>query len=196
MAKQCYPVTAGRRLSLGRCDPGGGWAVVFEIRQFGDPVLRSKAAPDALFDDFLRRLTEGMLNTLRAGGQRSPPIRSAVSSAVRCGDRRRGVCARQPAHRRDNAGDDDRYRDCLSSITGIGVEAERCQGVVVSGQDAEGRPLRFEVTGRIHDAARDGPPRRSTGAEPHGPVGAQAGRATAARTPAGEQLSLIASSAR
>ena len=57
--------------------------MAFEIRQFGDPVLRSKAAPDALFDDFLRRLTEGMLNTLRAGGQRSSPIRSAVSSAVR-----------------------------------------------------------------------------------------------------------------
>src|SRR5215216_5442417 len=68
--KQCYPVTVGRRSSLGRYDPGGGWAVAFEIRQFGDPVLRSKAAPDALFDDSLRHLTEGMLNTLlRAGGR-------------------------------------------------------------------------------------------------------------------------------
>jgi peptide deformylase len=37
---------------------------------------------------------------------------------------------------------------CLS-IPGVGVEVERHSGVVVSGQDAEGRPVRFEVEGEV-----------------------------------------------
>jgi peptide deformylase len=56
--------------------------VAFEIRQFGDPVLRSKAAPDALFDDFLRRLTEGMLNTLQAGSARRQSDRPSQARFV------------------------------------------------------------------------------------------------------------------
>ena len=37
---------------------------------------------------------------------------------------------------------------CLS-IPGIGVEVERHSGVVVSGRDEEGRPVRYEVAGEI-----------------------------------------------
>ena len=72
------------------------------------------------------------------------------------------------------------------SIPGIGVEVERHEGVVVSGQDAEGRPVRLEVTGHAYDAARDRPPRQSADAGPYGPGVAQAGHATVARTPARE----------
>jgi peptide deformylase len=37
---------------------------------------------------------------------------------------------------------------CLS-IPGIGVEVERHSGVVVSGQDEEGRPVMYQATGEI-----------------------------------------------
>jgi peptide deformylase len=37
---------------------------------------------------------------------------------------------------------------CLS-IPGIGVEVERHSGVMVSGRDAEGRPVRYETEGEI-----------------------------------------------
>ena len=37
---------------------------------------------------------------------------------------------------------------CLS-IAGMGIEVERHAGVVVSGRDGKGRPMRFEVEGEI-----------------------------------------------
>jgi peptide deformylase len=41
--------------------------LAFEIRQFGDPVLKTRAREVAEFDGSLKRLTQAMLETLRAG---------------------------------------------------------------------------------------------------------------------------------
>ncbi|MDQ4105826.1 MAG: peptide deformylase, partial [Actinomycetota bacterium] len=40
--------------------------MTLEIRTFGDPVLKSRAAPVETFDESLARLAEDMLETMRA----------------------------------------------------------------------------------------------------------------------------------
>lgn len=66
---------------------------------------------------------------------------------------------------------------CLS-IPGIGVEVERHEGVVVLGQDAEGRLVRRgQRCHRVHDATRDKLPGRHPDAGPDGPRVAQTGHA-------------------
>jgi peptide deformylase len=125
--------------------------VAFEIRQFGDLVLKTPATPVTKFDDSLKRLTEGMLQTLRAGEGRM------AIAANQVGVLKRVFVAET---------DDEIYvvvnsvieektpetqtglEGCLS-IPGIGVEVERHSGVVVSGRDEEGRPVRYEASGEI-----------------------------------------------
>ena len=68
--------------------------MAYEIRQFGDPVLKSRAAPVRGFDDSLRRLTNGMLATLRAGERWRLPVRlKAWDGSVAAGASRRGAAA-------------------------------------------------------------------------------------------------------
>src|SRR5688572_2439767 len=45
--------------------PRGGIGVAFDIRMFGDPVLKTRAAPVETFDDALAHLAEEMLTTMR-----------------------------------------------------------------------------------------------------------------------------------
>lgn len=44
-------------------DRAGGRVVAYEIRQFGDPVLKTRASPVTEFDEPLKRLVGGMLET-------------------------------------------------------------------------------------------------------------------------------------
>lgn len=41
--------------------------MAFEIRRFGDPVLKTRARAVTEFDDSLKHLVESMLETLRGG---------------------------------------------------------------------------------------------------------------------------------
>ena len=84
--------------------------MAFEIRQFGDPVLKTRAKEITEFDDSLKRLTERMLQTLRAGEGRMAIAANQVGFLKRVfvaeteGERQR---ARQPRDR----GEDARNRD-------------------------------------------------------------------------------------
>jgi peptide deformylase len=121
------------------------------IRLFGDPILRSRAAPVEAFDEPLRRLTAQMLETLRAEEGR------AALAANQAGFLKRVFVGEiegveyvvvNPVieERTRETGAD--FEGCLS-IPGILVEVERAEGVVVSGQDAKGEPMRFEASGRV-----------------------------------------------
>ena len=125
--------------------------MVFEIRQFGDPVLKTPASRVTKFDDSLKRLTEGMLETLRAGDGRMAIAANQVGVLKRAfvaetEDKQYVIV--NPVIEEKTAETETALEGCLS-IPRIGVEVERHSGVAVSGQDETGRPVRFEVTGEI-----------------------------------------------
>jgi peptide deformylase len=124
--------------------------VALEVKTFGDPVLKTRAARVKEFDDALLRLTEEMLVTMRE--------REGVGLAANQVGRLRRVLV---------AGiEEDEYvlinpviearsdeteilpEGCLS-IPGIQVDVERPVAVTVSGQDADGEELRFEAEGLL-----------------------------------------------
>ena len=125
--------------------------MVFEIRQFGDPVLKTPAKQVTVFDDSLKRLVEGMLETLRAGEDRMAIAANQVGVLKRVfvaetgGERYVLV---NPVIEEKTPETETALEGCLS-IRGIGVEVERYSGVVISGQDEEGRPVRYQTTGEI-----------------------------------------------
>jgi len=124
--------------------------VALEVKTFGDPVLKTRAARVKEFDEALLRLTEEMLVTMRE--------KEGVGLAANQVGRLRRVLV---------AGiEDDEYvlvnpviearseetevlaEGCLS-IPGIQVEVERPVAVTVSGQDVSGRELRLEAEGLL-----------------------------------------------
>jgi len=125
--------------------------LAFEIRRFGDPVLKTRAREVAEFDDSLKHLVEGMLETLRAGEGRMAIAANQVGVLKRVfvaeADEKVYVLV-NPIIEERTPETETALEGCLS-IPGIGVEVERHSGVVVSGQDAEGRPVRHEVEGEI-----------------------------------------------
>jgi peptide deformylase len=121
--------------------------VALEIRTFGDPVLKTRAAPVESFDESLVRLTQDMLATMRDN-------EGVGLAANQVGRLRRVFVA---------AIDDDEYiivnpvvtgfseatetvpEGCLS-IPSIQVDVERPVAVTVSGQDVSGEPLQVEAS--------------------------------------------------
>ncbi|HSL01759.1 MAG TPA: peptide deformylase [Rubrobacteraceae bacterium] len=124
--------------------------MTLEIRTFGDPVLKTRAAPVDTFDESLSRLAGAMLETMR------------VSEGV-------GLAANQVGRLKRilvAAVEDEEYvivnpvieevadtteqgpEGCLS-IPGIQVEVERATGITLSGQDLSGAPLRIETSGLV-----------------------------------------------
>ena len=119
----------------------------FDIRTFGDPVLKTPAAPVESFDESLVRLTQDMLATMRDN-------EGVGLAANQVGRLKRVLVA---------AVEDQEYvivnpvltneaetlaivsEGCLS-IPGIQVEVERPVAVTVSGQDVSGKPLRLEAS--------------------------------------------------
>lgn len=125
--------------------------MAFEIRQFGDPVLKTPASRVTEFDGSLKRLTTGMLETLRAGDGRMAIAANQVGVLKRVfvaetEDAQYVIV--NPMIEEKSAETETALEGCLS-IPGIGVEVERHLGVVVSGQDETGRPVRYEVAGEI-----------------------------------------------
>ena len=124
--------------------------MALEVKTFGDPVLKTRAARVKEFDDALLRLTEEMLVTMRE--------REGVGLAANQVGRLKRVLV---------AGiEEDEYvlinpviearsdetevlpEGCLS-IPGILVDVERPVAVTVSGQDAAGEEVRFEAEGLL-----------------------------------------------
>ncbi|CAN5710572.1 MAG: peptide deformylase [Rubrobacter sp.] len=121
--------------------------MALDIRTFGDPVLKTRAAPVDSFDESLVRLTQDMLSTMRDN-------EGVGLAANQVGRLKRVFVA---------AIEDDEYvivnpvlsdwsettesaqEGCLS-IPGILVDVERPTGVTVSGQDLSGEPLQIEAS--------------------------------------------------
>jgi peptide deformylase len=124
--------------------------VALDVRTFGDPVLKTRAAPVESFDDALAHLAEEMLTTMRE--------REGVGLAAnQVGRLRRILVAAtedeeyvivNPVIEEVAETTEKELEGCLS-IPGIQVEVERPTGVTLSGQDASGAPLRIETTGLL-----------------------------------------------
>ena len=121
--------------------------MALDIRTFGDPVLKTRAAPVESFDESLVRLTQDMLATMRDN-------EGVGLAATQVGRLKRVFVA---------AIEDDEYvivnpvltdrsettetatEGCLS-IPGIQVDVERPTAVTISGQDVSGKPLQIEAS--------------------------------------------------
>jgi peptide deformylase len=124
--------------------------VALDIRTFGDPVLKTRAAPVETFDDALAHLAEEMLTTMREH-------EGVGLAANQVGRLRRILVAatedeeyvivnpqiEEAAQDRETA-----VEGCLS-IPDIQVEVERPTAITLSGQDAMGSPLRIEASGLL-----------------------------------------------
>jgi peptide deformylase len=121
--------------------------VPLDIKKFGDPVLKTRAAPVENFDESLVRLTQDMLATMR-------DQEGVGLAANQVGRLKRVFVA---------AIEDEEYvivnpvladwsettesvpEGCLS-IPGIQVDVERPTAVTLSGQDVSGKPLELRAT--------------------------------------------------
>jgi peptide deformylase len=124
--------------------------VALEVKTFGDPVLKTRAARVKVFDDALLRLTEEMLVTMREW-------EGVGLAANQVGRLRRVLVAGieedeyvliNPVIEARSDETEVLAEGCLS-IPGIQVDVERPVAVTVSGQDAAGEELRFEAEGLL-----------------------------------------------
>ena len=124
--------------------------MALEMRTFGDPVLKTRAAPVEDFDEALERLAEEMLATMREQ-------EGVGLAANQVGRLKRILVA---------AVEDDEYvlvnpvieeaseitesgpEGCLS-IPGIQVEVERPTGITISGKDVSAEPIRIQAEGLL-----------------------------------------------
>jgi peptide deformylase len=121
--------------------------VALDIRTFGDPVLKTRAAPVESFDESLVRLAEDMLVTMREN-------EGVGLAANQVGRLRRILVAAVEDEEyvivnpvlTDMAQTTERGPEGCLSIPGIQVEVERPTAVTVSGQDVSGEPLRIEAS--------------------------------------------------
>ena len=125
-----------------------------EIRTFGDPVLKSRAAPVKDFDDSLKQLAEDMLRIMYeaegaglAANQIGRLKRIFVAAHEDEGELREFIAVNPVIEERSEAQEKD-VEGCLS-IPGIGVEVERPVAVTLKGQDLSGAPMRVEAKGRL-----------------------------------------------
>ena len=124
--------------------------MALEVKTFGDPVLKTRAAKVKEFDDALHRLTEEMLVTMRE--------REGVGLAANQVGRLRRVLVAgieedeyvlvNPVIEARSEETEVLAEGCLS-IPGIQVDVERPVAVTVSGQDEAGEELRFEAEGLL-----------------------------------------------
>ncbi len=124
--------------------------MALEVKTFGDPVLKTRAARVKEFDDALLRLTEEMLVTMRE--------REGVGLAANQVGRLRRVLVAgieedeyvliNPVIEARSDETEVLAEGCLS-IPGILVDVERPVAVTVSGQDAAGEEVRFEAEGLL-----------------------------------------------
>lgn len=124
--------------------------MALEMRTFGDPILKSRAAPVKSFDESLARLADEMLSTMReqegvglAANQVGRLKRIFVAGAE---DEEYVIVNPEIESSSEDTVTD--AEGCLS-IPGISVEVERPASVSVSGQSVTGEPLRIEAAGLL-----------------------------------------------
>jgi peptide deformylase len=121
--------------------------MALDIRTFGDPVLKTRAAPVETFDEALARLAEDMLDTMRendgvglAANQVGRLKRVLVASVE---DEDYVIVNPVLSDRSETT--EPGQEGCLS-IPGINVEVDRPTTVTVTGHDTSGEPLRIEAS--------------------------------------------------
>lgn len=120
--------------------------MTLEIRTFGDPVLKSRAAPVETFDESLARLAEDMLETMRA-------YEGVGLAANQVGRLKRILVAALEDEEiviinpviEDKSEELEKDSEGCLSIPEIQVEVERPVAVTVSGRDLAGEPVRVEA---------------------------------------------------
>ena len=124
--------------------------MALDIKTFGDPVLKTRAAPVREFDETLQRLTEDMLTTMRE-------LEGVGLAANQVGRLRRVLVAAIEEDEyavvnpkiADSSEETELFAEGCLSIPGIHVEVERPAAVTVSGQDLSGKPIRLEADGLL-----------------------------------------------
>ena len=124
--------------------------MALDLKTFGDPVLKTRAAPVEAFDESLARLAEEMLTTMREregvglAANQVGRLRRILVAAV---EDQEYVIVNPTIEEVARSTEKD-LEGCLS-IPGIQVEVERPTAVTVSGQDASGAPLHLEASGLL-----------------------------------------------
>ncbi len=127
----------------------------YEIRTFGDPVLKSRATPVKDFDESLKRLAEDMVRIMRehegvglAANQIGRLKRIFVAAYEEDeGELHEFAIVNPVIEERSEITEKD-TEGCLS-IPGTRVEVERSHSVTVSGQDPSGAPVRVAAEGLL-----------------------------------------------
>ena len=124
--------------------------MALDIRTFGDPVLKTRAAPVESFDGALSRLAQEMLLTMREHegvGLAANQVGRIKRILVAALEEQEYVIV-NPVIEESAQTTEIELEGCLS-IPGIQVEVERPTAVTLSGQDASGAPLRLEASGLL-----------------------------------------------
>ena len=124
--------------------------MALDLRTFGDPVLKTRAAPVEAFDESLARLAEEMLVTMREQegvGLAANQVGRLKRILVAAVEDQEYVLVNPVIEESAQPTAKD-PEGCLS-IPGIQVEVERPIAVTVSGCDASGAPLRLEASGLL-----------------------------------------------
>jgi peptide deformylase len=124
--------------------------VAYEIRTFGDPVLKSRATPVKDFDESLERLAEDMIRIMReneGAGLAANQIGRLKRIFVAAYEDEEFAIVNPVIEERSETSEKD-IEGCLS-IPDIPVEIERSCAVTVSGNDPSGAPVRVKAEGRL-----------------------------------------------
>lgn len=121
--------------------------MVLDIREFGDPVLKSRATPVKEFDEPLVGLAQDMLATMRKHegvGLAANQVGRLKRILVAALEDEEYVIVNPVIEARSEETAKE-TEGCLS-IPGIHVGVERPTAITISGTDASGEPLRVEAT--------------------------------------------------
>jgi peptide deformylase len=124
--------------------------VAYEIRTFGDPVLKSRATPVKDFDESLEHLAEEMMRVMREAegvGLAANQIGRLKRIFVAVHEDEQYAIVNPVIEVRSETTEKD-LEGCLS-IPETRVEVERPTSVTVSGQDPSGEPVRVEAEGLL-----------------------------------------------
>ena len=129
--------------------------MTYEIRTFGDPVLKSRATPVKDFDESLERLAEDMMRVMReneGAGLAANQIGRLKRIFVAAYEEEEGEVHEfaivNPVIEERSEASERELEGCLS-IPQIPVEVERSCAVTVSGNDPSGAPVRIMAQGRL-----------------------------------------------
>lgn len=124
--------------------------MAFDMRTFGDPILKTRAALVKVFDGSLERLAEDMLATMREqegvglAANQVGRLKRILVAAVEDDE----YVLVNPVIEEASETTESVPEGCLS-IPGIQVEVERPTEITISGQGASGEPIRIEAEGLL-----------------------------------------------